>query len=166
MLFLQAISHLNEEDKAKSAFLLIGQIVEEKYGQKICRMADMIPEIHVLGLLDRKEMLRAYANIDVVVCPSKQDSLPIVLTEGMMHEKICIVSKNSGTASFITEGLNGFLISPDNVDELKDVMEKIIRHPEIIELIGKQARKVFEEYFRLDIFGERLECELLGLSVK
>lgn len=91
-----------------------------------------------------------------MVCPSREDSLPIVMTEAMMYSKPCIASDSTGTADYIKDGINGFVCKTEDSEDLCEKMRYFIHHQEKIEIMGKEARKVYEEYFTMDKFADRL----------
>ena len=97
-----------------------------------------------------------YSKIDIVVCPSREDPLPIVMTEAMMYRKPCIASDSTGTADYIKDGINGFVCKTEDSEDLCEKMRYFIHHQEKIEIMGKEARKVYEEYFTMDKFADRL----------
>ena len=92
----------------------------------------------------------------MVVCPSREDPLPIVMTEAMMYRKPCIASDSTGTADYIKDGINGFVCKTEDSEDLCEKMRYFIHHQEKIEIMGKEARKVYEEYFTMDKFADRL----------
>ena len=113
--------------------------------------------IEFLGELTREEIKKAFQDIDVLVCPSREDPLPIVVTEAMMYGKTCIVSDSVGMADHIEDGENGFVFRKDDADALAERMTWVFRNQNRLAKIGKNARKVYEECFTMDCFGQRLE---------
>jgi glycosyltransferase involved in cell wall biosynthesis len=56
----------------------------------------------------------------------------------------------------VTNGVEGILISPGNVDQLADAILELYRHPEMVERMGVAARRRVVENFTWDHFRERL----------
>lgn len=158
-IFCKAVKKL--ENKEKAEFWIIGQYGKGKYSEAICRMARQEKSIKMCGLMTREEIYHAFPEIDVVVCASRKDSLPIVMTEGMMFGKVCITTDATGTADYIEEGENGFIVPAEDVDALAGRMEWILAHRDKLAEIGKKARKTYEDHFTMEIFGENLERALL-----
>ena len=98
-----------------------------------------------------------YQKVDVIVCPSMEDPLPVVMTEGMMFYKPCIASDATGTAEFIADGENGFVVRAGDPIDLAEKMEWFINNKKNICTMGQAARRVYEENFRMENFGARLE---------
>lgn len=156
-LFLEAINHLGADLKSKTLFWIIGLLGQNSYSSKIKEMASDETSVVFLGEMTRREIQSAFEEIDVLVCPSVEDPLPIVVTEALMYGKTCIVSDSIGMADYITEGKNGFVFPKGNWEILSEKMEWIIENREQIWQIGQNARQTYENHFTLDCFGERLE---------
>lgn len=156
-LFLEAVKHMREELKSKAEFWIIGFLGQDSYSNKIKEMVSNEASAALLGEMTRSEIQNAFEKIDVLVCPSVEDSLPIVVTEALMYGKACIVSDSVGMADYITEGKNGFVFPKGNRKALSEKMDWIIENREQLWQIGQNARQTYEDHFTLECFGERLE---------
>lgn len=154
-IFLQAAKGLIVNEPIE--FWLIGELRKDAYGCNIIEVAKQNTNIRILGVLSRKEIYERFVDIDVVVCPSREDSLPIVMTEAMMFHKVCIASDKTGTADYIDDGKNGFIVEANNVDMLRDKMQWIVNHRDNLKEIGDRARETYEKYFTMKTFGDNLE---------
>lgn len=163
-IFAEAARMISHKEQAE--FWIIGQSFENPFNEKLKEIISGIPSIKLIGVLSREEIYNIFPRIDVVVCASREDSLPIVMTEGMMFGKVCITTDKAGTADYIKDGMNGFIIPAGNVDALKMKMEWIIDNVEKLEPLRIAARKTYEEYFSMDAFGERLEKALMETEEK
>lgn len=157
--YIDAVRKLTEEERTKCKFEIIGaSSFKDNNIIKYVRNAENdISEINYLGGLAYNDMQRRYKSIDVIVCPSRIDPMPVAVTEGLMNNKICVISDNIGTAKYITDGINGFVCETGNADSLADKMRYIITHWDTIGEIGTNGRKVYEEYFAIDKFNSALE---------
>ncbi|MCI8466439.1 MAG: glycosyltransferase family 4 protein [Lachnospiraceae bacterium] len=160
-IFLKAIGRLEESSKNNAAFWLIGLMEKGDYGNEVRKFAIQESNIKLWGEMTRKEIQNIYREIDVLVCPSLEDPLPIVVTEAMMYGKACIVSDSVGTADYIQDGENGFICKTGDPEHLAEKMRWIIDHRERLKVIGEKARKIYEQHFTMDKFADRLEEALL-----
>lgn len=80
-------------------------------------IAQNTDNIYYKGELTREKLEIIYPEIDVVVCPSRHEGLPITVNEGLMNRKVCIVADTAGDNDKIEDGVNGFFS-----------MEKILRN--------------------------------------
>ncbi|MEG9295983.1 glycosyltransferase [Mangrovibacillus sp. Mu-81] len=74
----------------------------------------------VTGWLNRKEVLKKVASLDVYVQTSLWEGLPISVLEAMYLKKPLVLSKTVGNVDLVNEGKNGFICSKEN-----DFIEKI-----------------------------------------
>lgn len=156
-IFLDAIKLLKREEKKDTQFWIIGYMGMDEYCNQVKEQIFKEPAVKMKGLLTRREINKAFEKIDVVVCPSLDDPLPIVVTEGMMYGKTCIVSDGTGAADYIKDEESGFICKKGNSTDLYEKMRWIIRNREKLHTIGNKARQIYEDYFTLEVFGEKLE---------
>ena len=158
-IFIEAIRKL-KENGIKCNFWIVGSVTDDKYGLRIKEEADSLPEITIIKELEQREMINLYTQVDVLVIPSRQETMSLIATEGMMYGKACIVSNVAGVSEFIKDGENGFIFNIDNVCELAQKMQWCVKHKNELSIIGKEARKTYEKFFTINSFGKQLE-ELL-----
>lgn len=155
-IYIDAIKQLSNDEMDKTRFYIIGYYDNGEYASRIIEEAKNLEKIIITGNLTREEMDNIYSEIDIVVCPSREDPLPIVMTEAMMYGKPCIASDSTGTADYIDNGVNGFVCKTEDSEDLCEKMRYFIHNPERINEMGQEARKVYEEYFTMDKFADRL----------
>lgn len=153
--FLQAANGIIADEPIE--FWIIGALGEDVYGCHIKELAKQNPDVKLLGVLSRREIYEKLVDIDVVVCISREDSLPIVMTEAMMFHKICIISNKTGTVDYIVDGENGLVVEVDNVEMLQYKMQWVVDHQDKLGEIGDKARETYEKYFSMKTFGDNLE---------
>lgn len=161
LIFLDAIDRLEEDEKEKSEFWIIGECGEHPYADEVRKKVGEMGAVKLLGELSREEMRKKYEEIDVVVCASLEETMSLAITEGMMYEKICVTTDETGIADYIDDGINGFICKAGSAESLFQKMKWILKNTDKCINIAKQARKTYEEYFTLDKLGERLETLLL-----
>ncbi len=162
--FVQAAAGLTQEELEQSKFLVIGSDDKDAYYNEIKRLATGIPQIKFLGQLSREKMKEIYQSIDVVICASVEECLPVVVVEAMMHKKVSVVSDSAGMMEYIRQENNGILYQAGNVEELRKRMEWCLEHRYELRRMGEKARKVYEDYFTIDSFGKRLEALIIKIK--
>lgn len=154
-IFVDAVTLLSEEQREKAEFKVIGDIVESQAYESLVAKAKALPCFEVMGSVEHKEMLRMYKDIDVVVCPSRMDPMPVVLAEGLMNHKVCIASKATGIAALITDGKDGFVCEV-NAESLAIKMAWIIEHKSELDCIQEEGRKLYENNFSMNVFEKNI----------
>lgn len=156
-IFVRAARLLKDKNRMKAQFWIIGFIGDDEYSNEVKELVLQDESFKLWGQLTRGEMQEIFRKIDVVVCPSLEDCLPIVVTEGMMYQKVCVVSDHTGSANLIVDGVNGYVVPAGDVLALKEKMELVIDNLDKYETIGKNARETYEKYFSMEVFGNNLE---------
>jgi len=120
--------------------------------------------VHFLGFRDDvKELLEI---TDIFVLPSLDEGLPMSLLEAMAMSKPVVVTPVGAIPSVITDRKNGILVQRENVSELKDALQILIKDPRLREYLGRNAREtVMEKYSSekmaakyLDKYKEMMRC--------
>ena len=132
--------------------VIIGKpINKDEYWNENNVLLDEVPEIQYLGELVQSEVDEMYREIDVLICPSRDDPMPIVVTQAMMNEKFCIISENVGQEEYIINGENGFVFSNEDIEELKEYMIWTLENKDRINKNLKISREVYEKEFSSNV---------------
>ncbi len=103
------------------------------------------PRIHVRPVSIRKVGLaEVYGKASVLVHPSLSDGFAYVVAEAMAAGLPVIVSDNTGAASLVREGENGFVVPSGSVRAIEEKLEFLYRHRERLPEMGRQARLAAE----------------------
>ena len=153
-ILLEAIRRLRPDVRQKAEFFFVGQNTS-LMAQEIMEIAGDIPEIIVTGPVDREEVDKLLNQSDVLVCPSREDPMPTVAAEAMMHEVPCLISNTTGTARYLRDDLDGIVFQSGNAEQLGDVLSKCIQGYYDLERMGRNARRVYEKYFSMKAFENR-----------
>lgn len=156
-IYIESIKNLEPDIKRKAEFYIIGECVENNYTKRIMEETKQIDDVYLIGTMTRSDLYSFLPKIDVVVCPSREEPMSIALTEAMMFGKPCIGSDNTGMSDYINDGINGFVCKTENIYDLRDKMEYFICNPQKINEMGNEARKVYDEYFSMTAFYDRLD---------
>ena len=156
-IFANAALIYNKICNISAEFLIIGENIDKKYYLSIKEMADKADNICIKGLFTREMLENIYPSIDVIVCPSRHEGLPIVVNEGLMNKKVCIVADTAGDNDKIIDGDNGFFFHGEDVEELAQKMKYVAEHYNELGVLRDNARKTYLENYTLEAFGDRLE---------
>jgi glycosyltransferase involved in cell wall biosynthesis len=107
-----------------------------------------------------KALRQLYAESQFVVLPLAD--VPFIvgystLLEAMAMGKPVIVSKTKLIGDFIQDGWNGFYVTPENPEELRERIQYMLDHPEEVKRMGENARRMIEERFTLDHFLQHVQ---------
>lgn len=118
------------------------------------------------GLVPRDELWRLLSKATVFVMTSRFDpndieSFGIVYLEAQALGVPCIGSRIGGVPEAIAEGVSGFLITPEDVNELAAYLRRLILHPEEAAQMGREGRMRVREQFSEAVRSRQVEL-LLG----
>ncbi len=85
------------------------------------------PNVHLLGQVSDKELMKAYTECSLVVMPSKYEAFGIVFIEAMAYGKPVIGSKVGPVPSVINKA--GLTVPYGDVKKLKKAIKKILKNP-------------------------------------
>ncbi len=108
------------------------------------------------GVLSQQKVAEHYRESTVFVFPSVNEGLAIVLLEAMASGLPVIASGNSGADECVTDGKEGFIVLPRNVDALAEAILWCYQHPDACEEMGRAARARIENQFTLEHYNQRV----------
>lgn len=162
--FLEAIKKMEEQVGEPAEFWIIGKGCDNEYTREIIAAARQCKAVRMTGELSRGEMKAIYEEIDVIVCPSLEETMSIVVTEGMMYGKVCITTNKTGMADYITDGENGLICEAGDVNDLCRCIKWVLENQTQLESMSAEARRAYEQYFTLERFADRLEEAVLRVK--
>ncbi|KYG74157.1 hypothetical protein AWW68_16035 [Roseivirga spongicola] len=120
-----------------------------------------VDELHSSGLvnyLGTTDDVRPYIEAaDVFVLPTYyNEGLPRTIQEAMAMKKPIITTDHPGCRETVEEGRNGFLIPTRDAQSLADAMERFIKEPEQVLIMGQQSHEMAKEKFDVNKINERL----------
>ncbi len=156
-IFVQAIKQIDEEKKKGADFVIVGSYDSaESWGS----LKEQIKEIDNLVWIDelsQKELEDFYKKVDVLVCPSRDDPMPIVVTQAFQNGIPCIVSNQVGQCEYLVDGQGGDVFDSEDVMRLSEVMSMYIEDRELVRKKGIGAKSIFLKYFSEEAMRKNLE---------
>lgn len=170
LILLEAIKKLEEKYNENSEFVFVGDACEGdirgiEIMDEIKEYASKNNNVTVYTSIPREELYQMYQTIDVLVLASLDDPMPVVATENFMLGNICLCSTTTGTSYYIEDSLNGFVFESGNSEQLKDKIVYIIEHENELDSIKQKGRKIYEDYFDIQIFEKNI-LKLVGEVTK
>jgi glycosyltransferase involved in cell wall biosynthesis len=115
---------------------------------------DLARSVHFAGHIDDA---RAFiTKVQVVVLPSRRESLGLVLLEAMALEKAVVAFAVDGPREIITDRKDGLLVEPDNVEHLAEAIVTMLTDGEFARQAGKMGRETVISRFSAKTFVDRI----------
>jgi glycosyltransferase involved in cell wall biosynthesis len=104
----------------------------------------------------RETLRQSYYNSDIFVLPCRiddsgdRDGIPNVLAEAMATGLAVLSTNISGIPEIVTDGENGVMIDPDDVDALTEALAKLCKDELLRARLGNNAAKRIADVFDAD----------------
>ena len=161
-IFLDSIKWLDEKTLSKCYFVVVGKSFSDDILKKLKRIIEIYPEnISYIEEISHKDMPSFYGAVDCVISTSRDDAMPIVITEAMRENKLIIVSENIGQADLIREYNAGLIYENNSSKELSEAIKKVINNSsDKFDLMRLNGRKIYVEFFTEDVFASKIKPQL------
>lgn len=107
---------------------------------------------NLVGKLPREEVMKRYAQADVVCFPSWWENMPMVCIEAMLSGAVVIGSNSGGMSEIIEDGKSGFLMTPRDPMMLADKIKEVcMLSLEAKEKVRKEAHERIMQNFDMKV---------------
>jgi glycosyltransferase involved in cell wall biosynthesis len=92
----------------------------------------------------KEGLLRAYAEAELIVLPSRWEGCASVMLEAMMAGRPQLVTPVGGVSDWLTDGVNAFIAEGVSVDAIESALSRAFRQKDLWSEMGQAARSAFE----------------------
>ena len=111
------------------------------------RYIERTPEIITTGEIKGPELLAWYAASDCFVLPSYREGFPNTVIEAGAMGLPSIVTDINGSREIISDGINGLVVPPKNVEALSEAMKKMLIDSDFRERAASVSRDMIASRF-------------------
>jgi L-malate glycosyltransferase len=162
-IFLQAAARWATK-YPKSEFVLVGDGDLRAGLEKLANTLGLGNRAIFLG--ERQDIPAVLASAAISVLSSISESLSNVIMESMAAGVPVVACRVGGNEELIHDGESGFLVSPDNVDELAERVDRLVTQPELRKVFAAAARKDAQRFTLEKVAGEYEQFYLSLLEEK
>ena len=108
------------------------------------------------GWLTPENREKVFSKAIVNVLPSYNEGLPMTILESMGHGIPNISTNIAAIPEAISDGINGYLITPGDINSLKEKMKNVILNRKIREKFSESAYETAKKEFSIDSHINRL----------
>jgi glycosyltransferase involved in cell wall biosynthesis len=104
------------------------------------------------GWCDQGKVADLLADSDVLVLPSYDEGLPLVILEALAHGVAVVCTPVGEIPSVLTHGVNAYFVPPGDVQGLATGLQEVLRDAELLETLGRNGQALYEQRFSLPQF--------------
>lgn len=135
----------------QSVLLIAGEGPQKNKLESMVREKSLETKIRFPGY--RKDSVNLLGASDVLLLPSRTEGIPNSVLEAMSMQVPVVATRVGGTPEIMNDGVEGFLVPPENPDLLADAVIKILDDPRMQTKMGMKGR---ERVFRDLSFSMRM----------
>ena len=156
-ILVDAILTLEYEVLKNCYFIFVGKEFYIPIAEKIRFISKKYPNnIKYIPEMNPRDLKTLYYTMDCLICPSKDDPMPIVVTEAFIMKKAVICSENIGQSEYIVDGFNGLLYHNNSCIELSEKIRYFVDNKDRLSRLGVEARKIYDKYFSESAFDNSI----------
>ncbi|MCI0595567.1 MAG: glycosyltransferase family 4 protein [candidate division Zixibacteria bacterium] len=146
--------------------LIVGSGPKETELKNKARYLDLDKKVEFLPAMPPPKLGRLYQAAEVVTLVSKNEGFGLVLVEAFLFQKPVVAARSGGIGDIVADGGNGFLVDPDNPEEMADALKKLLADADLRKKMGEKGRRTYLEKFspaKLAEKFDRLYAEIAGV---
>lgn len=119
-----------------------------------------LSQVEFIGTVPNEQLLQHYSSAHVMVLPSIEEGLAMVIGEALACGCPVVASEHTGGRDFFSDGVEGFVVPPRDVDALVDRLEALIQDEPLRQRMSEAALRCVTEIGGWDAYGERWATRL------
>ncbi len=155
-LAVDAFTLLPPELRSGAELHLWGRVLEQPFHAELLARAAKEPDVMLHGELGHAEYLEQLRGCDIVLAPSRDDTLPLVTLDALASGRVLVCSRRVGTSAYLRPGESGMVAERPTPEELAAALAPVLAEAQLRARISRSAREVFEREFTHAAFERRL----------
>lgn len=128
---------------------LIGAISDYEYFgtiRELVKRYGLEKFIKIGVAIDDPALIDCYLSCDIFVLPSTMETFPLVILEAMYAGLPVVATSVGGIPDIVKDGVNGFLISPNNSRELYEKCLQLLKNDNLRSQMGNRNKETAKNY--------------------
>ena len=162
--FIRMAANLNKE-YSNLVFFIVGKVFpsQRKYFEGLKKLAKQLNLKNLYFYTDAPKINAVLKAADIFVFTSLSEASPLAVWEAMAME-LPIVSTDVGdVAKFIKDGVNGFVVSPKDLQSLVDRVSFLLKNPHVWKQFGVKNRQIAITNFNVKLIATNIKNFLYSL---
>lgn len=154
---LEAVEYLIKK-KIRFKLKLVGGIEPSISKKKLYKKIEPLNDfVEYLGPKYGNEKSEIFASADIFVFPTYNEAFPLVLLEAMQAGLPVISTYEGAIPEIVGDGETGFLVKQNEVGDLADKIEILLKDDILRKKMGQEGKKKFFKNYTIEIFEKNLK---------
>jgi glycosyltransferase involved in cell wall biosynthesis len=154
-LAIRSIAILKKKGK-KVGLLIRGSGQQLQYLKALASNLGVFDFVKFIGGQTQSQMVDLYNSSDLFLVASRKDLFPFSLLEAGACGLPSVTTRVGSVIDFVEDGKNGLIVSPNSAQAIAEGINRLITNDNLRKVMGKEARRRFEEHFDRRIVATRL----------
>ena len=151
---LEILNNLKDE-VPNIKLTIVGKGIEKENLLKYIKQNQLEGYVEFLEDLSNDELTYQMKKSNVLVLPSTREGFGMVLTEANTCYTPVVAYASGGVVEVVEDNVSGYLIEPENIQELEEKIKFILTNKEEQERLSISGREYVEEKFNWDVLIEQ-----------
>lgn len=134
--------------------IIAGEGPEWHENKELAARLGLLDRVHFIGWADRRTTISLFNGCEFFVLPSRIEPFGIVNLEAMASGKAIVATKVGGVPELVTNGINGLLVEPNDIESLAKNIVYLHKNRELRELMGRKGRELVERNYTWERIAE------------
>lgn len=150
---IQILPNLRRQVEGDVYLVIAGRGPEEESLKQMAKTCQVQNKVIFTGQVSDQQLAQLFQRCDVFVLPTRPETdgdvegFGIVFLEANVFGKPVVGGKTGGVPDAIVDGLNGYLVEPNNLNMLYKAVLKLLERSDIAGRLGQQGKKRVSEQF-------------------
>jgi len=160
----EAIGKLDAAARKRCRFKMAGRVLDEDFYAALRKAVAAFPEVELIDALDHADALNLLNETDVLVLPSRDETMPIAILEALGLSKAVISADVGGVREWLRHGMNGLLVPMENPEALAEAISRCATDNHLVRRLNAAGARTFERHFTLEGFATRFAELLVSMA--
>ena len=108
--------------------------------------------VRFTGWSEQREVAELMAKADLLVLPSYDEGLPLVILEALANGVAVVCTPVGEIPSALHDGVTACFVEPGDVNGLAEILQNLLRRPDLIATLEKNGKALYDKNFSLTQF--------------
>lgn len=103
--------------------------------------------VRFTGWADQQQVAQLMAQADVLVLPSYDEGLPLVILEALANSVAVVCTPVGEIPTILSDGVNACFVQPGDVSGIAHALQRVLNEPLLRQTLEQNGRRLYEEKF-------------------